>query len=47
MEVLRHENIIKFIEVAENNQYYQYIMEFFAGEDLYNFISRTSFLSEE
>lgn len=47
MEVLRHDNIIKFIEVAENNEYYQYIMEYFDGEDLYNFISKHDVLGEE
>lgn len=47
MEVLRHDNIIKFIEVSENHEYYQYIMEFFDGEDLFNFVGKYDLLVEE
>lgn len=35
MEVLRHENIIKFIEAGENLDSYIYVMEFIDGIDLY------------
>ena len=35
MEVLRHKNIIKFIEAGENLDNYIYIMEYIDGMDLF------------
>lgn len=40
MEVLRHKNIIKFVESAETNVSYQYIMEYFEGDDLFNYVDK-------
>lgn len=47
MEVLRHDNIVKFYEKKENSDYIQLIMELIEGVDLFEYVENNKSISEE
>ena len=43
----QHNNIVKLIDLFENSEYYYIVMEYMAGNDMFDFLQRKNFTLPE